>query len=144
MRGTIALIASQAPSLGNFPFFPQSGCPEDIIDNCFFTKTDRASRRINNTVEAHPGYFAISLNTSIHTEMTVSNHTALYRLTFPKHATNAQNVTLPNSPFILFDLTDLPESRINGSIAVDGKSGRITGSGTFSPSFGLGTYDLHF
>lgn len=76
--------------------------------------------------------------------MTVSNHTALYRLTFPKHATNAQNVTLPNSPLILFDLTDLPESRINGSIAVDGKSGRITGSGTFSPSFGLGTYDLHF
>jgi len=95
-------------------------------------------------VEAHPGYFAITLNTSIHTEMTVSNHTALYRLTFPKSATNAQNVTLPNSPLVLFDLTDLPDSRINGSMAVDGNTGRITGSGTFNPSFGLGTYDLHF
>lgn len=84
------------------------------------------------------------MNTSIHTEMTVSNHTALYRLTFPKTGVTAQNVTLPNSPLILFDLTDLPESRINGSIGVDGKTGRITGSGTFSPSFGLGTYDLHF
>ena len=134
----------QAPSLGNFPLFPQSGCPGDDINNCFFTKTDRASRRMNNTVEAHPGYFAITLNTSIHTEMTVSNHTALYRLTFPKNAINAQNVTLPNSPLILFDLTDLPDSRINGSMAVDGKTGRITGSGTFNPSFGLGTYDLHF
>jgi putative alpha-1,2-mannosidase len=76
--------------------------------------------------------------------MTVSNHTALYRLTFPKTGVTAQNETLPNSPLILFDLTDLPESRINATIGVDGKTGRITGSGTFSPSFGLGTYNLHF
>lgn len=114
------------------------------MNNCFFTKANRASRRINNTVEAHPGYFAISLNTSIHTEMTVSNHTALYRVTFPKTGITAQNETLPNSPLILFDLTDLPDSRINATIGVDGKTGRITGSGTFIPSFGLGTYNLHF
>lgn len=76
--------------------------------------------------------------------MTVSNHTALYRVTFPANATTAQNVSLPNSPLILFDLTDLPESRINGSIGVNETTGTITGSGTFSPSFGLGTYDLHF
>jgi putative alpha-1,2-mannosidase len=135
-----------APSLGNFPFFPQTGCPGDLINNCLFTKTDRASRRLNNTVQAHPGYFAISLNTSIHTEMTVTNHTAVYRLTFPANSTTAAgNATaLPYSPLILFDLTDLPESRINGSIAVDGTTARITGNGTFNPSFGLGTYDLHF
>lgn len=77
--------------------------------------------------------------------MTVTNHTALYRLTFPSNSTTAPNQTvLPYSPLILFDLTDLPESRINGSIAVDGGTGRITGNGTFNPSFGLGTYDLHF
>jgi putative alpha-1,2-mannosidase len=101
---------------------------------------------MNNTVEAHPGYFAISLNTSIHTEMTVTNHTALYRLTFPLNApTSADNITaLPYSPLILFDLTDLPESRINASISVNGTTAQITGSGTFAPSFGLGTYDLHF
>ena len=50
----------------------------------------------------------------------------------------------PLSPLILADLTDLPDSRINGSIAVDPNSGRITGNGTFSPSFGIGSYDLHF
>ena len=78
--------------------------------------------------------------------MTVTNHTALYRVTFPTNSSKTyQNQTaLPYSPLILFDLTDLPESRINGSIEVDGSTGRITGNGTFSPSFGLGTYDLHF
>ena len=137
--------AKQSPSLGNFPIFPQTGCPEDLIDNCLFTKTDRASRRINGTVEAHPGYFAVSLNTSIHTEMTVTNHTALYRLTFPSNSSRSSSRTrLPYSPLILIDLTDLPDSRANGSIEVHSSTGRITGNGTFSPSFGIGSYDLHF
>jgi putative alpha-1,2-mannosidase len=138
--------APQSPSLGNFPIFPQFGCPEDNVDNCFFTKTSRASQRINGTVEAHPGYFALSLNTSIHAEMTVTNYTALYRLTFLSNSTtSAQNQTaLPYSPLILVDLTDLPDSRTNGSIEVDGNTGRIVGNGTFRPSFGIGSYDLHF
>ena len=78
--------------------------------------------------------------------MTVTNHTALYRINFPaKMTSNATNSTaLPYSPLILVDLTDLPESRINGSAEVDGSTGRITGNATFNPSFGLGTYDLHF
>jgi putative alpha-1,2-mannosidase len=78
--------------------------------------------------------------------MTVTNHTALYRITFPSNSTTSiQNQTaLPYSPLILVDLTDLPDSRINGSIEVDGSTGRIVGNGTFNPSFGLGTYDLHF
>ncbi|KAL1854459.1 hypothetical protein VTK73DRAFT_8741 [Phialemonium thermophilum] len=70
-------------SLGNFPLFAQTGCPGDVLDNCLFTKTLRASQRINDTVRASPGYFALSLNTSVHAEMTVSNRTALYRFTFP-------------------------------------------------------------
>lgn len=73
--------------------------------------------------------------------MTVSNHTALYRFRFPD-SPPGENVTL--SPLILADLTDLPDSRINGSIAVDPATGRITGSGAFVPSFGLGSYILHF
>ncbi len=36
-----------------------------------------------STVSARPGYFAVSLNTSVFAEMTVTNHTALYRFTFP-------------------------------------------------------------
>lgn len=138
-------------SLGNFPIFPQTGCVGDDVNGCVFTKTLRASRRINETVEAHPGYFAVSLNTSVHAEMTVSNHTALYRFTFPPRANlTGLNSTapgipdLPYSPLILADLTDLSDSRSNASIAVDPSSGRIVGNGTFTPSFGIGTYDLHF
>lgn len=140
---------TKSPSLGNFPLFPQTGCPGDILNNCFFTKTDRASRRINGTAEAHPGYFAVSLNTSIHTEATVTNHTALYRFTFPSNATSNYSYSsnqrvLPYSPLILVDLTDLPDSRSSGSVQVDPETGRLSGTGTFNPSFGIGTYDLHF
>jgi putative alpha-1,2-mannosidase len=75
---------------------------------------------------------------SIRADMTTTNHTALYRFTFPA-AGNASS-----SPLILVDTIDLPLSRINATTSVDGDTGRITGSGTFVPSFGLGTYDLHF
>jgi putative alpha-1,2-mannosidase len=136
-----------SPSLGNFPIFPQTGCANDIINNCYFSKIDRASQRKNGTVEAHPGYFAVTLNTSIHTEMTTTNHTALYRITFPTNTTSTiTGQPLPYSPLILVDLTDLPDSRSNGSVQVDGETGRITGNGTFNPSFGqsTSTYTLHF
>ncbi|KAK5133989.1 hypothetical protein LTR08_007109 [Meristemomyces frigidus] len=130
-----------SPSLGNFPLFPQAGCPDDELDNCVFPKSARAVPRINGTAIAHPGYFSIELATGIKAEMTVTSHTALYRFTFPETPTEA-NATL--SPLILADLSDLPQSRINGSIAVDNSTGRISGSGTFSPSFGIGSYTLHF
>ena len=53
-------------------------------------------------------------------------------------------MSLPYSPLILVDLTDLPDSRTNATIEVDPTTGRISGTGTFSPSFGIGSYDLHF
>lgn len=73
--------------------------------------------------------------------MTVTNHTALYRFSFPETPTE-NNATL--SPLILADLTDLPNSRTNGSVSVDEATGRISGSGVFRPSFGIGSYTLHF
>ncbi|KAF4631465.1 hypothetical protein G7Y89_g6666 [Cudoniella acicularis] len=116
-----------SPSLGNFPIFPQTGCPGDDINNCLFTKTRRASRRKNGTTQAHP---------------------ALYRITFPTNSTvtskNKKKKALPYSPLILVDLTDLPDTRTDGAIHVDPKSGRITGNGTFKPSFGIGNYALYF
>lgn len=130
-----------SPSLGNFPLFAQSSCPNDDIDQCKFTQTDRAVPRINGTVVATPGYFSVTTATNINAEMTVSNRTALYRFTFPSQPVDG-NSTL--SPLILADLIDLPLSRSNGSIAVDDSTGRMTGSGTFNPSFGLGSYTLHF
>lgn len=83
--------------------------------------------------------------------MTVTNHTALYRFTFPEpirpangtypnHTTQA----LPLSPVILVDLTDLPDSRTNATVEVDPDTGRIMGNGTFAPSFGFGSYDSYF
>lgn len=86
--------------------------------------------------------------------MTVSNRTALYRLTFPGNSSTAAGTTafgtdastagLPNSPLLLIDLTDLSGSRSNGSVSVDASTGRLIGNGTFGPSFGVGSYDLHF
>lgn len=67
--------------------------------------------------------------------MTVSNHSALYRFTFPDQD--------QLSPVILLDMIDLPGSRQRGSASVDADTGRITATGTFKPSFGIGTYDLH-
>jgi predicted alpha-1,2-mannosidase len=131
----------QSPSLGNFPIFAQSGCPDDELNDCLFTKTDRATPRINSSVEATPGYFALNLTSNVRAEMTVTNHTALYRFTFPETPAE-RNATL--SPLILADLSDLPDSRINGSVYVDEDTGRISGTGTFSPSFGIGSYTLHF
>lgn len=130
-----------SPSLGNFPIFPQAGCVNDQIDGCQFPITDRAVPRANGSIVATPGYFAITLESQIRAEMTVSNHTALYRFTFPQNPVE-QNSTL--SPLILADLTDLTESRQNASISVDPQSGQITGTGTFMPSFGYSTYVLHF
>ncbi|KAK5987008.1 putative secreted glycosidase [Cladobotryum mycophilum] len=133
-------------SLGNFPLFPQTGCVDDNINNCYFPKTLRASKRINGTVVARAGYFAVSLNTSIKAEMTVTNHTALYRFTFPTDGTPTKDTDkkVPYSPLILADLTDLSNSRTNAMIAVDANTGRITGNGTFRPSFGIGNYNLYF
>ena len=78
---------------------------------------------------------------NIKAEMTTTNHTALYRFTFPETPVE-QNA--PLSPLILADLTDLPKSRINGSVSVDSSTGRISGSGVFMPSFGIGMYAAYF
>jgi len=84
-------------------------------------------------------FWKLSIESNV-TEMTVTNHTALYRVTFPN--TTADGA--PASPLILFDLSDLSDSRGNGSISVDPKMGSMRGNGTFNPSFGVGTYDAHF
>lgn len=79
--------------------------------------------------------------------MTVSNHTALYRFTFPTDGTptkESDGERVPYIPMIHADLSDLSESRSKATVMVDGETGRITGNGTFNPSFGIGNYDSHF
>ncbi|KAL5116602.1 hypothetical protein ACEQ8H_005480 [Pleosporales sp. CAS-2024a] len=128
-------------SMGNFPIFAQAGCPNGDINACNYTLLDRLTDGINGTVHARPGYFDITLANHIRTEMTVTNHTALYRFTFPETPVTP-NTTL--NPHILVELTDLPRTRADANITVYPNNGRITGSGVFSPSFGIGTYTSYF
>ena len=128
--------------MGNFPIFAQAGCPNDDFTKCDYVKYERQTDRVDGSVHAKPGYFDITLKNNIRTEMTVTNHTALYRFTFPDTPT-VTNATL--SPHILVELADLPQTyRGGGNLTVYPKNGRITGSGSFEPSFGTGRYDSYF
>ncbi|KAF2809641.1 putative alpha-1,2-mannosidase [Mytilinidion resinicola] len=128
------------PSLGNFPLFPQH-CPENELNNCNYLITARATPYLNESIEASPGYFALTLENGIHAEMTAAQHSALYHFVFP--AEESRNGSALN-PLIMLDLTDLWASRQNASISIDETTGRMKGNGTFLPSFGAGYYVAHF
>lgn len=124
-----------SPSLGNFPLFAYAQCANDSVNGCVFPKKARATPYKQGSVESNPGYFAISLASGVHVEMTAAHHTTLFRFNF----TNA------TSPLVLLDLSDLSDSRQdNATIKVDKSTGRMTGSAKFLPSFGSGSYTLHF
>ncbi|KAI1303274.1 glycoside hydrolase family 92 protein [Xylaria venustula] len=133
-----------ASSLANFPIFVHPGCQNDTVDGCVFPKTLRSVGVVEGSVSARPGYFAIGLESGVNAEITASNHTALYKFTFFDNATSDAAVDGPLSPLLFVDLTDLPDTRKNGSASVDPETGRMTGTGIFNPSFGIGTYTLHF
>lgn len=120
--------------MGNFPIFPQPYCPQDDLNKCVWQLSDRGS--VWSNPKASPGYFGIDLANGVHAEMTTTNRSALYRFKFDDAAAL--------SPVISVDLMDLPQSRSNGSATVDPDTGRLTANGTFNPSFGIGSYDLHF
>ena len=129
------------PSLGNFALFPYAGCTNDTVDGCKFPKLDRVTPYLGDSLFVSPGYFNITLDSLINVDMTVSNHTSLFRFMFPTAPVDGS----PLSPLILMDLTDISDSRQdNGSIAVDADSGRISGNATFLPSFGSGSYISYF
>lgn len=128
-----------SPSLGNFALFPYSSCPDGDINRCVFPKVSRAALGTfsNDSVVAEPGYFSLTLDSGVQAEMTTTQHTSIFKFTFPSGS--------EGEPLILQDLTDLSNSRQdNGTISVDPTTGRITGSARFLPSFGGGNYVLHF
>ncbi|OQD79762.1 hypothetical protein PENANT_c044G02851 [Penicillium antarcticum] len=127
-----------SPSMGNFPIFPQPNCPGDDINQCKWQQSDRAVAWNRSSPDAHPGYFSISLANGVHAEMTTTNRSALYRFKFINTSSE------PLSPVILVDLMDLPQTRTKGAAHVDRSTGRLSGSGSFSPSFGIGSYDSYF
>jgi putative alpha-1,2-mannosidase len=132
------------PSLGNFPIFPQL-CSEDDINTCKFPIGARATHYKNDSIIAEPGYFSVTMENGIKADMTVSQKAALFRFDFSR--TSTKNGTTI-SPVIQLDLTDLWQSRQNASISIDAAEGsntaRLKGNGTFLPSFGAGSYVLHY
>ncbi|OAQ58508.1 alpha-1,2-mannosidase subfamily [Pochonia chlamydosporia 170] len=129
-----------SPSLGNFPLFPYNKCNGGDVNNCAFPKKTRVSfgKFANESVQAKPGYFGITLQSGPQVEMTTTQHTALFRFTFKGAAAG-------DKPLILQDLSDLSDSRQdNGTIKVDPKTGRITGNAIFVASFGQGKYQPFF
>lgn len=86
----------------------------------------------------------MTLQNGIHADMTVSEHAALFRFDFSLASSDNQST----SPVIILDLTDLWKSRQNASLSIEAEpgseSGRLTGNGTFLPSFGAGSYQLYF
>ncbi|KAF2766691.1 alpha-1,2-mannosidase [Teratosphaeria nubilosa] len=125
------------PSMGNFPLSVQPSCAGDVVEGCKFgSKYERAVDYVNGTVKAQPGYFALELQNGVAFETTVTEHAALYNFHFEGNGTV--------SPMFLLDLTDLQDSRQNASVSVDPQTGRISGNGTFLPSFGVGSYQAYF
>ncbi|KAL1865104.1 hypothetical protein VTK73DRAFT_5474 [Phialemonium thermophilum] len=129
------------PSLGNFPLFPQL-CPGDELNACNFRIGDRKVGYRNDSVVARPGHFKVGLQNGIAAELTVADHTAVMRFEFPLG--EGGDGTSQEHPLILLDLTDLWQSRQNATVAVDPETGRMKGNGTFLPSFGAGSYVLHY
>ena len=124
-----------------FALFPYTSCAGDEVDGCVYPKKSRAIPFDNSSVVATPGYFKVTLNSGVTADMTVTQHTSLFRFQFP--ATDAAGNA--SSPLILMDLTDLSDSRQdNGTVSVDADTGRITGNARFQPSFGSGTYVAYF
>jgi len=107
------------------------------VDGCVFPKKQRKIPYKAASVKATPGYFGIELQSGVKAEMTTAQHTSLFHFTFPSSE--------DSNPLILLDLTDLSDSRQdNATIQVDGKTGRMTGSARFLPSFGSGNYIAYF
>ncbi|KAF8591095.1 glycoside hydrolase family 92 protein [Ramaria rubella] len=126
-------------SLGNFPFLPftSADCAGNDLTKCTVDPNVRSLG--HGDPSSSPGYFSIPLNNGVTAEVTVTQHTAIHRFTYPNDTDSLI--------FMLDATTDLSRSyqgvgAINVSTANNGT--RITGSGRFVPSFGEGTYDVFY
>ncbi|KAH8658198.1 putative alpha-1,2-mannosidase family protein [Xylariales sp. PMI_506] len=129
-----------ASSLGNFPLFPFPNCQDNDISQCPFYKYSRIyyGGVDDNSVKTSPGFFGITMDNGVVTEMTVTHRTALFNFTFPA-STNG------SLPVLYQELDDLQSSRQDtGTINIDPETGRITGGANFLPSFGVGEYAAYF
>jgi putative alpha-1,2-mannosidase len=134
-----------SPSMGQFPIFVHPGCLDDDYHECNFGHNERKLQRVQESVVALPGYFSVQLENQVVAEMTVTEHTALYRFGFPGEAmVDTPDGQVPYSPLLLMDLSDLGLTRSTGAVAIDDLTGRIIGEGEYRPSFGMGEYKAYF
>ncbi|KAF9227212.1 glycoside hydrolase family 92 protein [Gyrodon lividus] len=116
---------SSLGSYGNFEVMPLL-CP-DGFNTCATTLLARERYRKNNTDDAYPGYFSLTLDNDIKIEATSTRRGGLERFTFPKDS----------KPYFVLDLAnDLPASFSGGEMVIDPAKGRITLGGYWSSSFG--------
>lgn len=130
------------PSQGMFPLSIQPWCRDDKLENCRWgSKYERSVYYRPQTPRAQPGYFSIGIKDGIDVETTVTEHTALWNFRFTSNVSTHGNTL---SPLMLVDLTDIQDSRQNASVKVDRATGRMSGNGTFLPSFGVGSYMSYY
>ncbi|KAF9055676.1 glycoside hydrolase family 92 protein [Panaeolus papilionaceus] len=121
---------SSLGTYGNFEIMPLL-CPHGF-DTCTTTLAARQRLRKNNTDDASPGYFALTLNNDIKMEATATRRAGLERFTFPSGS----------KPYFVLDLAnDLPVSFAGGELNIDAAKGRITIGGKWGSSFGPGRFN---
>ncbi|KAF8502129.1 glycoside hydrolase family 92 protein [Russula emetica] len=121
---------SSLGSYGNFEIMPLI-CPGGF-DTCTPNLAGRERLRMNDTDDASPGYFSLTLNNSIRMEATSTRRAGLEQFTFPEGT---------RTPFFTVDLAnDLPRSFKGGNMTIDPMAGRITIGGFWGSSFGPGSF----
>ncbi|THH00763.1 hypothetical protein EW026_g1813 [Hermanssonia centrifuga] len=117
-------------SYGNFEIMPLL-CPGGF-DTCATSLEAREIFRKNNTDDASPGYFSLTLDNEIQMEATSTRRAGLERFTFPKKS----------KPYFVLDLAnDLPGSFAGGTMNIDPDNGRITLGGLWGSSWGPGRFN---
>ncbi|KAG2148635.1 glycoside hydrolase family 92 protein [Suillus bovinus] len=120
---------SSLGTYGNFEVMPLL-CPSGF-HTCTTTLEARERYRKNDSDDASPGYFSLTLDNDIKIEATSTRRAGLERFTFPKGS----------KPYFVLDLAnDLPASFAGGSLDIDPVQGRITLGGQYGSSFGPGSY----
>ncbi|KAF9482237.1 glycoside hydrolase family 92 protein [Pholiota conissans] len=120
---------SSLGTYGNFEIMPLL-CPGGF-NTCTTTLAARQRLRKNNTDDASPGYFSLTLNNSIQMEATATRRSGIERFTFPANS----------QPYFVVDLAnDLPASFNGGELTIDPTQGRIMIGGKWGSSFGPGAF----
>ncbi|KAF8743056.1 Glycoside hydrolase family 92 protein, partial [Rhizoctonia solani] len=124
--------------LSNFKIWPFASCKRfgECPTSIAGRKLKRQALKDGSLPDiAEPGYFATTLVSGVHVELTATRRAALHRYTFPKNS---------KQPRILVDITnDGQQSATNPFTVIDPSTGRTKGGASFAASFGAGRYNAY-